>query len=245
MLIRKLYKYFIFIILFLISFINFNYATTLIKQNLDGLVKNAELIFIGKVTSITSTWGDGGNTIYTYVTFSELEIIDGLYFENIINLKFEGGRIGPHRLIIPGIPEFEIGEKNLLFMRGNDVSKCPLSGWCQGRFKIVEDKLTLRNLVVDDFGNRVINVSNYKLIKEQVNIKFESQEKKKLSLEDFIFEIHKTIKSISPQYMRKRIHIKNIEIPIYLNQKDISLKMQELLNGQIKKGKVPKKEIKK
>jgi hypothetical protein len=37
------------------------------------------------------------------------------------------------------MPQFEIGEKNILFLKGNERRMCPLLGWNQGRFIVVKD----------------------------------------------------------------------------------------------------------
>lgn len=42
-------------------------------------------------------------------------------------------------MFIPGVPLFDVGDRDVLFVRGNGGQMVPLVGWQEGRFRIVND----------------------------------------------------------------------------------------------------------
>jgi len=144
---------------------NSAYATTVIKMNLEDLTKGANLIFVGNVSAIKSEWGKGGRTIYTYVTFTGLKIVSGNYKQKEITVRLEGGTIGGYTLRVAGMPEFKINQKNMVFLRANDRAISPVVGWWQGRFQIVKDRSSGKEIVLDNWGNYLVGIKGDKLIK--------------------------------------------------------------------------------
>lgn len=121
-------------------------ATVLARKNLNNLVEEAELILEGTVMQKESVWAEDKSTIYTFVTLSDLEVIDGAYEGNTFTLRMDGGEVEEagrvKGLKIPGTPEFEIEDRVILFIRNNAWEVCPLVGWDQGAFKVKEDPIT-------------------------------------------------------------------------------------------------------
>jgi hypothetical protein len=51
-------------------------------------------------------------------------------------LEFLGGRVGDEEMRVEGMPKFKVGEENILFVRDNGRSICPLYGMMHGRYAI-------------------------------------------------------------------------------------------------------------
>ena len=116
-------------------------ATTLIAKNFEDLTREADLIFAGTVTDIHSDWAnDEESDIYTYVTFADLEIISGEHTESFIIIRLSGGTHDGRTVIFLGMPEFELGDRDLIFLSGNFVEMCPIVGWGQGYFQVKYDE---------------------------------------------------------------------------------------------------------
>jgi hypothetical protein len=110
-------------------------ATTVIEKNLDALCAEADLVFVGTVTSVQSQWADAEQgSIDTAVTFGDIEPLFGVGGPEV-TLHFSGGQVGGVIEQIPGMPVFTVGERAVLFARnGRYVS--PLVGLYQGRLPV-------------------------------------------------------------------------------------------------------------
>ncbi len=126
------------------------------------LIKNAELIFQGVVTKVEYKESNPISEDYlqlphAFVTFRIENVLKGSAKDKeFITLRFQGGMAVDGRvLMIPGIPLFDVGDRDILFVHRNGRHICPLVGWQQGRFRIIDGAL------VNDAGQEVI-------IKEQL-----------------------------------------------------------------------------
>lgn len=113
-------------------------ATTVVPPTFNELVSQAEVIVEAEVTSkrCEFTPVGGGNVIHTYVTLSVLKQIKGESPETI-ELRLLGGTIGDEGMIVEGVPEFEIGDRDVLFIENNGTQYCPLVAVMHGRYPVV------------------------------------------------------------------------------------------------------------
>ena len=132
-------------------------ATTLVHRSFEEVVMKADEIFEGEVTSQQSELSANGKTIYTYVTFTQLESIKGTGVNTTKTLRFEGGRVGDDVLTVVGMPTFEVDEKVILFVKGNITNQtlCPLVGWTQGKFVVEVDPITGTEFIGDGLGKKI------------------------------------------------------------------------------------------
>ena len=91
---------------------------------------------------------------HTFVTFEILRTFKGSIEvgpeKDRLTLRFEGGPDGRGReLVVSGVPSFRPGDRDILFIRGNGESLCPLVGWEQGRLRVVDGEL------FDDLGQEL------------------------------------------------------------------------------------------
>lgn len=115
-------------------------ATTVIEQSFSSLVHDAEVIAIGTVTAIETEWDTQKKAPFTLVTFSDLEVLKGEAGQTELTLHFLGGPT-PDGLImqIAGVPQFSMGERNVVFSVGNQYQAVPLVGMWQGVYRVVFD----------------------------------------------------------------------------------------------------------
>lgn len=135
-------------------------ATVLVHKTLNDLVREADLILAGTVTDKQSVWADDNSTIYTFVTLSNLEVIDGDYAQSTFTLRLDGGEVlnqdtkKGRGLKIPGVPEFAVGDRVAAFVKDNTFEVCPLVGWHQGVLRVKKDPVTgdevLHSFLEDD-----------------------------------------------------------------------------------------------
>jgi len=119
--------------------LNFAYATTMIPLRIEELIDNSSLIIIGEVLSIEAYEDQNNGIIHREVSVIPLEILKGKVLPNTpIVVDVLGGTIGERTVKVPGSPEFEIGEKVLLFLRDYKDGKKWVRGLGQGKFSLVE-----------------------------------------------------------------------------------------------------------
>lgn len=159
---------------FLISFFAVSnvFATHIIHKTFKERVQKAGLIIEGVVASQHSEPSPDSKTVYTYVTFNQLQSIKGEIIEPVKTLRFEGGCMADDCLVVDGMPTFVENEKVILFVRENinDKTICPLVGFSEGKFSIKKD--FEGEFVYDGFGNRILGFdSQLELILEKPIVK--------------------------------------------------------------------------
>jgi hypothetical protein len=112
-------------------------ATVVVEKDFAALCAEADLIFVGTVTDVTSEWSDPQRrAIRTRVSFGDLTWLRGGSADSI-TLTFAGGEMDGLREEIAGVPRFAVGERRVLFARdGAYIS--PLVGFSQGQFRVVD-----------------------------------------------------------------------------------------------------------
>lgn len=120
------------------------------------LSKDAELVFEGEVISVDYRMSEPGNGApslpHTFVTYRIDRLLKGASQDgNIIVLRMQGGPMqgGHMAMMVAGMPTFDVGDRDLLFVRGNGQAIAPLVGWDQGRFRVVN------GLVYSDDGHEI------------------------------------------------------------------------------------------
>lgn len=115
-------------------------ATTVIPPDFPGLVDRAETVFRGEVVGITADLisREGQRAIFTRVTFRVLEAIKGRP-EPLVTLEFLGGTVGELTLEVTGMPRFQAGKQEIVFVAGGGPAISPLVAMAFGRYRIERD----------------------------------------------------------------------------------------------------------
>jgi hypothetical protein len=116
-------------------------ATTVIPPTFDELVAQAETIFEGVVTDVTSQWvGEGGQRhIVSYVTFNVADTLKGDAKQRY-TIRMLGGTVDGETMAVSDAPKFKVGDKDILFVERNGSQFIPLVGIMHGRFHVKRDQ---------------------------------------------------------------------------------------------------------
>src|ERR1019366_6853674 len=117
--------------------------TTVIAPTFDELVAQAELVVLAQVVALRSAWTESrsGRTIVTDVTVSIDRTLKGPVFVQR-SLEFLGGTVGDDTLRVSGMPEFHVGDRDVLFIHDTGRPASPIVGFAYGRFRVVRDSAT-------------------------------------------------------------------------------------------------------
>lgn len=109
-----------------------------------SMVARAELIFEGTVAQVQykNASSPSGRLIpHTFVTWEIHQVFKGKLPDpgsDRVTLRFIGGPTGDGRILtVDGVPLFDLGDRDILFVRKNLKGLCPLVDWENGRFRLV------------------------------------------------------------------------------------------------------------
>jgi hypothetical protein len=122
-------------------------------MNLDALVDEAQLIFTGTAVHREVVLSQDGKFPFTFVTFRVDETFKGEVQHHEVTLRFHGGTIGDEVVVVVGTPEFERGERYLLFIADNGITRFPVVGWQQGQYRFDLEPRSGARILVDDQGH--------------------------------------------------------------------------------------------
>ena len=115
-------------------------STTVVSMTFDELLAGAEEAFLGQVVDQRSEWEQtrSGRAIVTLVTFRVERVLKGSPRIQAA-LEFLGGTVGEDTLTVPGVPQFHIGDRDVLFLNSVIRPVSPVVGLMQGRFRVIRD----------------------------------------------------------------------------------------------------------
>ena len=122
-------------------------ATVLIPAEFREIVAGSEIIVHARVVDIRSQWVDGRRRIESVVTVEVLTPFKGGE-RRTLEFKVHGGEIGRYRSMMVGAPSFSLGEEAFLFLSGQDNDAPLVFGLNQGVFRIRQDRVSGRRMVV-------------------------------------------------------------------------------------------------
>lgn len=125
-------------------------ATSVLAPAFPELVAESALIARVEVAAVTCAWVEApghGRVIKTFVRFNVRKVLKGSA-DATLELSFLGGEVDGQGMRVQGMPEFRVGQHDLLFVgdRGG-VRACPLVGLMHGRYRVVTDPATGRDTV--------------------------------------------------------------------------------------------------
>ena len=170
---------------------NSAHATSVTEFTFTDLVAQADVIAVGTVTEIREQWDEEKKAPLTLVTFSNLTVVKGSPGSSF-TLEFLGGKM-PNGLVmtIPGVPQFTVGEKAVVFCAGNRRDFCPLVGIWQGVLRIMTDPQRGVETVSDNFRVPIMKIEGGKFVKRSP----ETATQPPLSLSTLMQTIQHTVQS--------------------------------------------------
>ena len=124
------------------------FPTSIVPPTFEELVDGATTIFVGETVSRRSQRLESrdGPLIVTLVTFNVVETLKGAPGLQM-TLEFMGGTVGELTLVVSGMPQFNVGDKDVVFVGRSTSAVSPLVGFAYGRFRISKDDQTGRESV--------------------------------------------------------------------------------------------------
>lgn len=137
------------------------HALSVIAPTFPELVAEASTIVRGKVKAISSrkVAGARGELIKTFVTFEVSSALKGARDAEEVTLSFLGGQVGEERLEVPGMPAFNVGAEDYLFINARNRI-CPLVGAMHGRYRLVTPQKAGRPYVAREDHAPLVEVSD-------------------------------------------------------------------------------------
>ncbi|MEO8677745.1 MAG: hypothetical protein ABI665_01785 [Vicinamibacterales bacterium] len=107
------------------------------------LIERAPLIVVATATSRRAGWELYGSSrlIITTITFQVEQTLKGSA-PRTLSVEVLGGTIGDETLHVSHVPEFKVGDRDVLFLNNAAHSVSPIVGSDQGRFRIVTESAT-------------------------------------------------------------------------------------------------------
>lgn len=132
----SLQQCYLFILLLILLFSKNVFAVSVIERSADEMLQDADEVFYGQVTDIYSQQRFNGQNgqIFTFVQFSKLKQVKAAQAstDSTYVLCMAGGRVANTVQMYPGIPQFVLGERYVIFVRDNKKTAFPLVGIQQG-----------------------------------------------------------------------------------------------------------------
>jgi hypothetical protein len=140
-------------------------ATTIVPLDAAALADQAELIFTGTAVHSEVVLSQDGTFPFTYITFRVDEALKGGVKNDELTLAVPGAEVEGQYYVVEGSPHFEMGERYLLFVRGNGTSRFPLVGWDQGQLRFEKAAEPGRSLLVDSQGRQVHGIQGGRFVR--------------------------------------------------------------------------------
>jgi hypothetical protein len=126
------------------------FATVTVPMRFEALVGDSATILRGEVVDVRSEWRTlrGEQVIVTRVRFKVERVLKGSA-PTIETLELLGGSIGETTMAVPGMPQFALGDRDLLCLERTGAL-FPVLGASQGRFRILTDRAGRDRVVFSD-----------------------------------------------------------------------------------------------
>ncbi|MGH9384620.1 MAG: hypothetical protein ACRD2N_10080 [Vicinamibacterales bacterium] len=126
------------------------FATLTVPMRFERLVGDASAIFRGEVVDVRSEWRQmrGESVIVTVIQFRVERVLKG-HVSALQTLEILGGAIGDTTMAVPGMPQFSVGDRDLLCLE-RAGALFPVLGASQGRFRVLTDRRGHDRVVFSD-----------------------------------------------------------------------------------------------
>jgi hypothetical protein len=124
-------------------------ATTVVPPDFSTLVNESDYIIRAVTRSVVAEKRPTaqGSKIVTRVELEVLEVVAGKA-PATVTLEFLGGRVGSETMRVEGMPQFHVGDEDVLFVRDNGTSMCPLYAMMHGRYAVRTEAGTGRRFIM-------------------------------------------------------------------------------------------------
>ena len=123
-------------------------ATSVVPPEFSELVNRSDYVVRARVKSLSyeDRVSGGRELVFTKIEVEVLEVIAGTPPESVV-LVMLGGRSGDRELVVAGVPQFKVGDEDILFVQGNGRNFYPLYAVMHGKYPVKRDQATGRRFV--------------------------------------------------------------------------------------------------
>jgi hypothetical protein len=114
------------------------------------LAQRAEVVAVGKVTSLVSEWSDNHSSIQTRVNLSVSEYLKGNSSGTSLTLVIPGGEIDGVGEVYSDMPRFRTAEEVFVFATKDTRGLYRVAGGDQGKYTLQRDAVTGKLSVAGD-----------------------------------------------------------------------------------------------
>ena len=111
-------------------------ASTFLAMSRDELVAGADAVVQGRVIDQQSFWSEGGRVVVTEATVKVRQVIAG-QAPDVVRVRTVGGTIGDYRVEAHGFPQFDRGQKVILFLTFEQAGEARVLGYQLGHYEVV------------------------------------------------------------------------------------------------------------
>ena len=162
----------IFLIYIALLFSNSAHGVTVVERDFDEMFDRSDEVFYGLVTDIHAQYetNEFGQSIFTYIQFSDVKRVKDVDAQNAHSylLRVAGGRVANTVQMFPGMPQFELGKRYVIFVRDNNEVAFPLVGIQQGFIAVVDDSKNGRILTFSKTTEKI--KTRFSHIKRELNL---------------------------------------------------------------------------
>lgn len=140
-------------------------ATTVVPPDFDQLVQSSDYVIRGRVKSLRNEIRvrDGRELPFTQAEIEVKEVIAGTPPPSVV-LTMLGGRTSDGgQLTIEGVPQFTVGDEDILFVQGNGTNFYPLTAVMHGRYPVKFDKKLGREYIARANGKPLLATAEVSL----------------------------------------------------------------------------------
>lgn len=133
------------------------------KKQIKKMTESSELIIIGKVANLKSSWNEKKTRISTQVTISAEEFVKGNNNTETLIVTIPGGEVGNVGELYTHMPKFNNDEEVLLFVRKNKKDN---------NYRVIDGENGKISLHRDKFKDERVTSSNktIKHLKEEIKL---------------------------------------------------------------------------
>ncbi|MBV8899329.1 MAG: hypothetical protein JOY92_04360 [Verrucomicrobia bacterium] len=139
------------------------HGSSALPLNLRQIIQSAGIIADATVQSVNSYWAtpSGAQTLRTKVTFQVNQAVKGSP-GSTFTLEFLGGKVGEQSLTVEGVPQFQPGERYIIFSESPAKAVvCPILGLDQGALRVIHDQESNVDRVFRHWGQPVNAQENF------------------------------------------------------------------------------------
>jgi hypothetical protein len=179
------------------------HATTVRPPSFPQLVARAGFVAETVVKSVRSERITRGadTAIFTYVTFVARSAITGAV-PGEFTLEFLGGTVGEETMTVVGMPQFFVGQRDVVFVEKTTGRICPLVTLGHGRYRVYTDASSSTPLIARDNGVPLEDVAEVELpMPDSANLvgALSRQKRQPITLDAFVARIRETARETNVQ----------------------------------------------